>query len=80
MASIDRTAYPRFSHPLSDQELDARYGPTEEETVLTLDKSLGAGARLTFLVMLKTRQQLRLSRFWTKSQNRSSASCAARSA
>jgi hypothetical protein len=30
MASIDRTAYPRFSHPLSDQELDARYGPTDE--------------------------------------------------
>ena len=58
MASIDRTAYPRFSHPLSDQELDARYGPTDEETALTLEKSLGAGARLTFLVMLKTRQQL----------------------
>ena len=32
MASIDRTAYPRFSHQLSDQELDARYGPTDEET------------------------------------------------
>ena len=58
MASIDRTAYPRFSHPLSDQELDARYGPTDEETALTLEKSLGAGARLTFLVMLKSRQQL----------------------
>jgi hypothetical protein len=58
MASIDRTAYPRFSHQFSDRELDARYGPTEEETTLTLDKSLGASARLTFLVMLKTRQQL----------------------
>ncbi len=58
MASINRTAYPRFSHPFSDRELDALYGPTEEETMLTLGKSLGASARLTFLVMLKTRQQL----------------------
>ncbi|WP_041446892.1 DUF4158 domain-containing protein [Thiocystis violascens] len=58
MASIDRTAYPRCSHQLSDQEMDARDGPTDEETTLTLAESLGASARLTFLVMLKTRQQL----------------------
>jgi hypothetical protein len=58
MASIDRTAYPRFSYQLSARELDARYGPTDEETTLTLAESLGASARLPFLVMLKTRQQL----------------------
>ncbi|MBK1724923.1 hypothetical protein CKO23_22420 [Thiocystis violacea] len=58
MASIERTAYPRFPHALSDQELDARFGPTDEETVLTVEASLGASARLTFLVLLKTRQQL----------------------
>jgi hypothetical protein len=46
MASADRTAYPRFSHPLSDKELAARYGANDEETALTLEKSLGAGARL----------------------------------
>jgi TnpA family transposase len=58
MASIERTAYPRFSHELSEQELDARFGPTFEETELTLRESLGDEARLTFLVLLKFRQQL----------------------
>jgi hypothetical protein len=58
MASIERTAYRRFSHELSDQELDARFGPTDEETELTLRESLGDEARLTFLVLLKSRQQL----------------------
>ena len=58
MASIDRTAYPRLPHRLSDEELEAQYGSTDDETVLTLEESLGASARLTFLVMLKTRRQL----------------------
>ena len=49
MASIERTAYPRFPHELSDQELDARFGPTVEETELTLRESQGDEARLTFL-------------------------------
>ncbi len=58
MTSINRTAYPRLPHRLSDEELEAQYGPTDEETALTLKESLGASARLTFIVMLKTRQQL----------------------
>ena len=58
MASIDRTAYPRLPHRLSDEELDAQYGLTDEEMALALEESLGTSARLTFLVMLKTRQQL----------------------
>jgi hypothetical protein len=58
MASIDRTAYPQFSLQLSDHELDARFGPTGEETELTFRESRGDAARLTFLVMLKSRQQL----------------------
>jgi len=36
MASIESTAYPRFSQQLSDQELDARFGPTVEEAELVL--------------------------------------------
>lgn len=36
MASIDRTAYPRLPHRLSDEELEAQYGPTDEETALTM--------------------------------------------
>lgn len=58
MASVERTAYPRFSHQLSERELDARFGPTDEETELTLREGLGDEARLTFLVLLKSRQQL----------------------
>ena len=58
MASIDRTAYPRLPKQLSDEELEAQYGPTDEESALTFKETIGASARLTFLVMLKTRQQL----------------------
>ncbi len=58
MASIERTAYPQFSLQLSDHELDARFGPTGEEIELTIRESQGDEARLTFLVMLKSRQQL----------------------
>lgn len=58
MASIERTAYPRFSKQLSDQELDARFGPTIEETALVLRHSCCDEERLTCLVMFKSRQEL----------------------
>ena len=58
MAAIDRTAYPRLSRRLSIDELDAQYGTTSEETTLTRKEAIGDSPRLTFLVMLKTRQQL----------------------
>ncbi len=58
MASIERTAYPRFSQQLSNRELDARFGPTVEEAELVLRESHSDEARLTFLVMLKSLQQL----------------------
>lgn len=58
MASIERTAYPRFSQQLSDQELDDRFGPTTEEAAWVLRHSSSNEERLTFLVMLKSLQQL----------------------
>ena len=58
MASIERTAYPRLPKQLSDEELEVQFGPTDEESALTFKESIGDSARLTFLVMLKTRQQL----------------------
>ncbi len=58
MASIERTAYPRFSQQLSDQELDTRFGPTVEEAELVLRQNLSDEERLTLLVMLKSLQQL----------------------
>jgi len=35
-----------------------QFGPTDEESALTFKETIGDSARLTFLVMLKTRQQL----------------------
>ncbi len=58
MASIDRTAYPRLRKPLSNEELEVPFGPTDEENALTFKETFGDSARLTFLVLLKTRQQL----------------------
>jgi len=58
MASIERTAYPRQREQLSDEELEVQFGPTDEESALTFKETIGDSARLTFLVMLKTRQQL----------------------
>jgi len=58
MASIERTAYPRPREQLSDEELEVQFGPTAEESALTFKETIGDSARLTFLVMLKTRQQL----------------------
>jgi TnpA family transposase len=58
MASIERTAYPRFSQQLSDQELDTRFGPTIEEAELIRRQTSSDEERLTFLAMLKSRQEL----------------------
>jgi len=58
MASIDRTAYPRLNRRPSADELEAQYGPTDEETALTRRETIGERSRLTFLAMLKTRQRL----------------------
>lgn len=58
MASIDRTAYPRFNRRLSADELEAQYGPTDEDIALTRRECIGDSSRLTFLAMLKTRQRL----------------------
>jgi hypothetical protein len=58
MASIECTAYPRQREQLSDEELEVQFGPTDEESALTFKETIGDSARLTFLVMLKTRQQL----------------------
>ena len=58
MASIDRTAYPRLGKRLSASELEAQYAITEEEARLVRLATNGDSPRLTFLVLLKTRQHL----------------------
>ena len=58
MASIERTAYPRFMVPLSEDELDQFYKPSVDELNLVNAKAHGDRQRLTFLVLLKTLQRL----------------------
>ncbi len=58
MASIDRTAYPRLGKQMSASELDTHFAITEEESRLARVSTNGDSPRLTFLVLLKTRQYL----------------------
>jgi len=58
MASIERTAYPRFDGIMSDRELSARYEVTLDEKGFIKAMANGESSRLTLTVMLKTRQQL----------------------
>lgn len=58
MASIDRTAYPRLDKQLSTPELEALFAITENQARLVRLSTNGDSPRLTFLVLLKTRQHL----------------------
>ena len=58
MASIDRTAYPRFKATLSAQELQTLYAPTEEERDFVATYARNATQQLTLLMLLKGQQSL----------------------
>ena len=58
MTSIRRTASPRFNSPLSDQELEELYQPTEEELHFVRRNAKGDAPRLTLLLLLKCQQHL----------------------
>ena len=58
MASIERTAYPRFKSSLSLQELHNLYDPTIEELDFTLTHARGADQQLALLILLKSHQYL----------------------
>ena len=59
MASIERTAYPRFSpKPLTESELHACYELTPRERRFIEQHAHGDRPRLTLMVLLKTRQHL----------------------
>ena len=59
MASIERTAYPRFQKHLSEEELQAHFDTNEEEEYFILAHATGADQRLTLVTMLKSCQYLR---------------------
>jgi TnpA family transposase len=58
MASIERTAYPRFTPTPSSKDLLSLYTPTEEEMSFTQQATRSATHQLTCLVLLKTFQRL----------------------
>jgi TnpA family transposase len=58
MASIDRTAYPRFRAQLTDAELEADYTLSEDEETFVRRNARGGVGRLSMAVSLKTRQRL----------------------
>jgi hypothetical protein len=58
MASIEWTAYPRFTSLLSAQELHTLYHPTDEERHFVIDQAREAASQLTLLTLLKCQQHL----------------------
>jgi hypothetical protein len=58
MASIERTAYPRFKSVLTAHELEALYGPTEEDFDFVYRRGDDSAQQLTLLARLKCHQHL----------------------
>jgi hypothetical protein len=58
MASIERTAYPRFKSSLTANELHTLYHPTDEELNFVTRHARGAVQQLTLLTLLKCQQNL----------------------
>lgn len=58
MASIERTAYPRFKSALTAHELDELYGPTEEDLAFVYRRADEPAQQLTLLARLKCHQHL----------------------
>lgn len=58
MASVERTAYPRFKRSPLAKELDALYTPTDEELNFALKFARKPQFRFGLLVLLKSFQRL----------------------
>ena len=58
MASIDRTAYPRFQSSLTAHELQTLYRPSDEEQLFVSQYARGDTGQLTLLTLLKCHQNL----------------------
>jgi hypothetical protein len=58
VASVERTAYPRFRPSLSRAEVEALYEPTGDELAFVRANARTDRGRLTLLVLLKSHQRL----------------------
>lgn len=59
MSSIERTAYPQLSEPVTPVELQRDFTPTDEEKLFALNSARKASHRLGILVLLKVFMKLR---------------------
>lgn len=57
MASIERTAYPRFKKVLTGRELNEFYTPSEEEAMFSRATVRGDVSLLCFVILLKAFQR-----------------------
>jgi Domain of unknown function (DUF4158) len=58
VASIDRTAYPRFKRVVSSRELAESFTPTAEEITWARGRTQTEGHLLSLVVLLKCYQRL----------------------
>ena len=58
MASVERTAYPRFRPSLTRAEVEVLYGPTDDELAFVRSHTRSDRGRLTLLALLKGHQRL----------------------
>lgn len=58
MASIERTAYPRFKSSPAQQRLHALYTPTDDELTFARKTARSLSSQLSMLVLLKSFQRL----------------------
>ena len=59
MSSIERTAYPQLSDPVTPAELQRDFTPTDEEKLFAVNSARKASHRLGMLVLLKVFMKLR---------------------
>ncbi len=58
MTSIERTAYPRFTHAPSTKELREFYTPTPEDETFISTMARGAAPQLSLMILLKVFQRM----------------------
>jgi hypothetical protein len=58
VATIERTAYPRFKQSLTQDELEEFYTPTEAEVVFVSQAASGKPQQLALTILLKSFQKL----------------------
>jgi hypothetical protein len=75
MASIERTAYPRFKPSLTAHELQTLYGPTDDERAFIATHARGDAQQLTLLTLLSVSSIWGISLPWLMCQSQFAYIC-----